>query len=189
MGMIDEKPAEPDFDKNYIVVQGWMIRLGLTPSELLLFALIRGFCSYKGATFKGSLTYIQTWLGCARPTAVRLLNSLESKGLIARKKGDGKHTSEYSLKWDTIAKYTQRTEEGGSLKMRLGSFKMKLGSSKIELGSFKMKPDKYKNTDTNNDLLLEARTREGVPIVEEEDRRRQHDKALARVLAYDWVND
>lgn len=186
MGMIDEKPDEPDFDKNYIVVQGWMIRLGLTPSELLLFALIRGFCSYKGATFKGSLTYIQKWLGSDRKTIIRLLKKLESKGLITHKKGDEKHTSEYSLRWDIVAKYTKPTTEE---KPKKGSGKMPLGRGKMPLGSGKMPPDNNKKTDTNNDLLLEARTREGVPIVEEEDRRRRHDKALARVLAYDWVND
>ena len=206
-GLCLSKVNEPDFDKNYIVIQGWMTRLGLTPPELLLFALIRGFCSYRGATFHGSLSWIQKWLGVAsRHTTLSLLESLVKKGLIIRESGDGKHTNTYSLQWEYIEDIIKASREaeaaGASAKIALAegggaSAKIALGSAKIALVSSAKnalalpKYIDYSNTDTNNDLLLEARTRacENSPLLDEERRRQQHDQRITKILKHDWVND
>jgi len=77
-------------DHNYINVQGWMVnKLGLEGRELLCYATIFGF-SQDGATlYSGSLTYLQNWLKCSRPTVTKVLDTLEKKGLIERVKVPG----------------------------------------------------------------------------------------------------
>lgn len=70
--------------ETYIVVQGWMrTDLNLSGNELLLFALIYGFCQ-REQRFTGSLKYIMNWLDVSKPTAIKLINTLIEKGIIRR---------------------------------------------------------------------------------------------------------
>lgn len=72
-------------DNNFIAIQGWMrTKLNLKGNELLIYALIYGFSQDGESRFKGSRKYIADWCGCSLNTVDRTLNSLVSKGLIAK---------------------------------------------------------------------------------------------------------
>ena len=46
-------------NENYIVITGWMINeLALKPNELLVYALIHGFCQDGKSAFIGGIKYI-----------------------------------------------------------------------------------------------------------------------------------
>lgn len=73
--------------KSYINVQGWMVSdLHLEGRELLLYSLIFGFSQDRESSFNGSLTYMQEWLGCSRPTVTNTLKQLIEKGLLKKTK-------------------------------------------------------------------------------------------------------
>lgn len=72
-------------DKNFITIQGWMLRLGIKGNELLAYALVYCFSQDNNSKFNGSLTYIQEWLQSSRNTAISTMRSLEEKGLIIKK--------------------------------------------------------------------------------------------------------
>ena len=70
---------------NYIQISGWMINeLELKGNELLLYALIHGFCQDGKSVFKGSLNYIMSWLNISKPTCIATIQSLIDKGLIVK---------------------------------------------------------------------------------------------------------
>ena len=72
-------------DTNYINIQGWMIsRLNLKGNELILYALIHGFCQDKKSVYSLSFDYLQKWLNASRDTVAAVLTSLLKKGLIER---------------------------------------------------------------------------------------------------------
>lgn len=73
-------------NENYIVVQGWMINdLKLSGGELLTYALIYGFTQDGESEYKGSISYLCSFLGCSKPTAMGYLKSLCSKELIVKR--------------------------------------------------------------------------------------------------------
>lgn len=70
---------------NYIQISGWMINeLDLKGNELLVYALIHGFCQDGKSVFKGSLNYIMSWLKISKPTCITTIQSLIDKGLIVK---------------------------------------------------------------------------------------------------------
>ena len=70
----------------YYTVQAWMVNdLGLHGNELALYAIIYGFSQDGRSEFVGSISYVQEWLGCSRPTAIKTLGSLIEKGLIVKR--------------------------------------------------------------------------------------------------------
>lgn len=70
----------------YYTVQAWMVNdLDLHGNELALYAIIWGFSQDGRSEFVGSISYIQEWLGCSRPTAIKTLAGLIEKGLIVKK--------------------------------------------------------------------------------------------------------
>lgn len=70
----------------YYTVQAWMVNdLGLKGNELALYAIIYGFSQDGRSEFVGSISYIQEWLGCSKPTAIKAITALVEKGLIKKK--------------------------------------------------------------------------------------------------------
>lgn len=68
---------------NYVVIQGWMCNeLNLKGNELLVFALIYGFCQDGTTHFTGSRSYIADTFNITLPTVDKALNSLKDKQLI-----------------------------------------------------------------------------------------------------------
>lgn len=72
-------------DRNYLSIQGFMIRdLHLKGNELLVYALLYGFCQDGENKFNGSLSYIAEWISASKQTVINTLKSLEEKNLIIK---------------------------------------------------------------------------------------------------------
>jgi len=72
-------------NKDYIVVQGWMINeLNLSGNDLLTYALIYGFSKDEQSEYTGSLNYLCEWLKCTRKTAIKSLQYLVDNKLIKK---------------------------------------------------------------------------------------------------------
>jgi DNA-binding Lrp family transcriptional regulator len=72
-------------DKNYFVVQGWMVnQLKLSGNDLLVYAIIYGFSQDGESKYKGSGSYIAKSLGISRRTVSLVLNDLVEKGYIKK---------------------------------------------------------------------------------------------------------
>lgn len=72
-------------NENYIQISGWMINeLDLKGNELLVYALIHGFCQDGKSVFKGSLNYIMSWLNISKPTCIACIQSLIDKGMVVK---------------------------------------------------------------------------------------------------------
>lgn len=71
--------------QNYLAIQGWMLNLGCKSiQEVAAYALVYGFSQDNNSKFSGSISYIQEWLMCSRPTAISTMKSLEDMGLIKK---------------------------------------------------------------------------------------------------------
>jgi hypothetical protein len=72
-------------DKNYIVIQGWMLTdLHLKGNELVIYACIYGFSQLEGQVFSGSLQYLADWTNSTRQGVVKCLKSLIEKGYLEK---------------------------------------------------------------------------------------------------------
>ena len=72
-------------ERNYIVVQGWMLtELQLKGNELLIYACIYGFSQLDGQVFSGSLQYLADWTNSTRQTVISSLKSLIDKGYLEK---------------------------------------------------------------------------------------------------------
>ena len=71
--------------KNHVVLHGWMINeLNLRGNELLVYAIIYGFCQDGENKFEGSLKYLQDWTCSSKNTVIKSLKTLEEKQLILK---------------------------------------------------------------------------------------------------------
>lgn len=77
-------------NERYIVIQEWMLELGLTKPELIAYALIYGFCQDKESNYHGNVEYVAHWCGVQRRQAADILSSLVSKGVVRREERSGK---------------------------------------------------------------------------------------------------
>lgn len=80
----------------YIVIQEWMKDLDLTPSELLAYALIWGFCQDGESDYHGSLAYIAGWCKVKERQAREILRKLTAAGHITKVEVPG-HPSRYRV--------------------------------------------------------------------------------------------
>ena len=72
-------------DDNFFCVQGWMInKLQLKGNELLIFAIIFGFCQTEGQAYTASIQYLADWTNSTRQGVTKCLKSLMQKGLIRK---------------------------------------------------------------------------------------------------------
>ena len=81
-GDTSESRIKPE---NYITIQGWMVtELGLSGSELIVYALIYGFSQDGESGFLGSQSYLGDWIRKRREAANKVVARLERKGLICK---------------------------------------------------------------------------------------------------------
>ena len=72
-------------DKNFISIQAFMVKeLQLKGNELLVYALVYGFCQDGKSEFTGSLEYVTEWIGVTRTNASLILKRLVEKGLLEK---------------------------------------------------------------------------------------------------------
>lgn len=95
----------------YIVIQEWMKDLGMTPSELIVFALVFGFCQDGESDFHGSTSYVAEWCGLRREAAVRILQQLVDKGLLV-KSGTPGYPAHYSTQGCAILEGVRKSHTG-----------------------------------------------------------------------------
>ena len=70
---------------NYVVITGDMITdLGLKGNELLIYALINGFCQDEESQFYGSLAYLMEFTSLSKQGVINTLNTLIKNGLIEK---------------------------------------------------------------------------------------------------------
>lgn len=78
-------------NENYIVISGWMRNeLGLKGTELILYAIIYGFCQAdeKEQKYTGTSSYLCDWTGMSKQAVLKSLRSLVDKGFIQRLEED-----------------------------------------------------------------------------------------------------
>ena len=72
-------------DKNYIVIQSFMVRdLRLKGNELLIYAIIFDFSQTEEQKFSGSLRYLAGWTNSTKQSVLNSLKSLMQKGYIKK---------------------------------------------------------------------------------------------------------
>ena len=102
-------------NKNYITVQGWMIKeLNLKGNELLAYALIYGFSQDNESVFSGTNTYVAEWLNTTKKTAINVLKDLVQKEYIIKteKKVNGVTFYDYKINTQVVKNF-----HGGSEKI------------------------------------------------------------------------
>ena len=134
----------------YFTVQAWMVNdLGLHGNELTLYAIIYGFSQDGRSKFTGSISYIQEWLGCSRPTAIKAMASLVEKGLINKKVAtNGIDSNEYAAVLEMV---------NGSQNSLPGVVK------NFNAGSQNSLPNNYINNNTDNYLVKENKSGAAAP--------------------------
>lgn len=90
---------------NFVVVQGWMCNeLNLKGNELLVFALIYGFCQDEESQFAGSRNYIAETFNISLPTVDKALESLKEQQLIEVFKASNNHCT-YKVSLQALVKF------------------------------------------------------------------------------------
>jgi len=70
----------------FINIQSWMVKsLGLKGNELIIYALVHGFCQDGMSYFYGSVKYIMENTNLSKETVLSVLQNLVKKGLIVKK--------------------------------------------------------------------------------------------------------
>lgn len=71
--------------ENYMTIQGWMrTDLGLSGTELMVYAIIYGYTQSAQGRFTGSRQYLADWTGASVRTIQNVLNKLTDDGLLTK---------------------------------------------------------------------------------------------------------
>lgn len=71
-------------DNDSLVVTDWMVKeLKLKGTELMIYAIIYGFCKSEGCC-RASLAYLGDWTGTSKSTVIEVINELIKKQLIVK---------------------------------------------------------------------------------------------------------
>ena len=153
----------------YINIQWWMAqRLKLSGNELLTYAIVYGFSQDGESAFLGSSKYVSYALRVSRPTAIKALDSLTSKGLIIKtqEKINDIVFNRYKANLQVIKDFDRPYKEslqGGSKESLQGGYKETLHSNK-----YKELNNKEINKDIGgNNPTPEKKERFKAPSVEE----------------------
>lgn len=100
---------------NTVLLQGWMItELGLSGTNLIIYALIYGFTQTEEHWFSGSVEYISQWANVSERTVQRSLPLLEEQGLIEREVREGR-TTRYRANLDAVNNALSNITSGDNL--------------------------------------------------------------------------
>lgn len=71
--------------ESFVTIQGWMVtHLKLKSNELMIYAIIYGFCQIRGQVFSGSVRYLAEWTNSTKRGVYKNLKSLVDKELIEK---------------------------------------------------------------------------------------------------------
>lgn len=93
---------------NYVHISGWMYSMGLSKlNEVVAFAIIYGFSQDGESTCNKAYSYIADFLMCDKRTAIRVIKSLEDKGLIRKERYtvNNVNFNRYSVPVEVVTKY------------------------------------------------------------------------------------
>lgn len=97
---------------SYFVVQGWMtVELGLSGLDLMVYAVIWGYCQNTQSYFYGSRQYIADMTGASVRGVQKSLQKLQDKGLIIN---IGKHSETNTIKYVASKSVNEGTECTGT---------------------------------------------------------------------------
>ena len=102
---------------DYITIQAYMVtELGLSGNNLIIYALIHGFCKDGVHEFKGSINYICEWTNLTRNTVIAILKQLVESELLAKRTYTENNVTfcAYSLGSAKIAPPVQNVDEGSA---------------------------------------------------------------------------
>ena len=119
-------------DGNYYVVSGWMInKLNLSNTELMVFAIIYGFCQHDefNGSYHGSLQYLADFTGATKQTIIKVLKSLVEKEYIEKSESYQNNVKFCTYKINT----TVVNNLTGSQKSLIGSKESLTGGGKKSL--------------------------------------------------------
>lgn len=140
-------------NKDYIVVQGWMINdLNLNGNELMAYALIYGFTKDGQSEYTGSINYLANWLNCTRKTAIKILHDLVDKKLIKKTQIEVNNVifNKYAIITPLVQKLHQGSVEntlGGSVEITLGG-SVEITPNNTILNNTNIDNTKYNNINT-----------------------------------------
>lgn len=123
--------------EQFVKLHKWMGGMGLTPNELMIFAVIHSYTEY-GRGYDGGLAGLTEWTGCSERTVKRTVRQLVEAGwIINSKPSKGRVACLYHSNGDKIAP--------------LREDKMTpLTVTKCPLNGDKMSPDNKDNKDIDN---------------------------------------
>lgn len=152
-----------DYSKSFYVVQGWMIHeLGLSGTELDVFALIHGFTQDGNTPYIASNTFLEKFLKKSRSTIIKSRDSLLKKGYIERvvKEYKGQQTNHYMSSYCVGSSETLPPLEGGGTKIGL-----QVVRKSDYLGGAKKLPNNNKpyNNNNNNNIYVEKDPKNNPP--------------------------
>lgn len=97
---------------SYFVVQGWMaVELGLSGLDLMVYAVIWGYCQNTQSYFYGSRQYIASITGASVRGVQKSLQKLQEKGLVIN---IGKHSETNTIKYVATKSVNEGTECTGT---------------------------------------------------------------------------
>ena len=140
----------------YIHIQWWMAqRLKLSGNELLTYAIVYGFSQDGESAFLGSSKYVSYALRVSRPTAIKALDSLTSKGLIIKtqEKINDVVFNRYKANLQVIKDFDRPYKEslhGGNKESLQGGYKETLHSNKYKELNNKELNKESKKEESNN---------------------------------------
>lgn len=103
---------------DYIQIQASMVtELGLSGNQLIIYALVHGFCKDGIHEFKGSINYICEWTNLSRNTVISILKQLVEDGLLVKRtyKENNVTFCAYSVGSEKIALPVQKFGEGSEI--------------------------------------------------------------------------
>lgn len=134
-----DKPIE----NTYINIQSWMVsELNLKGNELMIYAIIYGFCQDKESRFKGGRSYLAKWTNSTIRGVQKNLNSLLEKRMISKdeKTVNGIRVCDYypiNLPWEEKPAHCDCEEEED---VSVGGEQSSLGVNKVPRGSEQSSP-------------------------------------------------
>lgn len=132
--------------ERYINIQEFMVRdLGLKGNELLIYAIIYGFCQDDSSNYRAGNNYISAWLKISQRTVVSIINSLMNKKLIIQNK-ETNNACTYEIVSQGVVK---NFHKGVVKNFHKGCEKVSQGGcEKVSLST--LKDNKYINNKVNN---------------------------------------
>lgn len=131
---------------SYVVIQDWMLDLGLPMRETMLYALIYGFSQDGESRCYATQEYLCRWLSCTVPTFNKALNALLERDLVTKEQPTPHGKCSYRARYKETLHQCKETLYP-EYKETLHQYKETLHNNKIDTQSIDNKRDNTYMTD------------------------------------------